>query len=66
MNRAPWRQWMLWIGALAAATLLMLLIRSRLDKAHITLVYLLIVRGASPAGGRAQPHARFPHRPVPR
>lgn len=43
---------LLWIAVLAAVTALLLLGRSRLDKAHIALVYLLVVLGASAAGGR--------------
>ena len=38
---------------LAAATVAMYLVRSSLDKAHVALVYLLIVLAASAAGGRA-------------
>ncbi len=38
---------------LAAATLLLLSMRERLDKAHVAMVYLLVVLGASAAGGRA-------------
>ena len=49
------RQWMLWAGWFAGLILvaaLMLLVRSRLDKAHVALVFLLIVLGGSGAGGR--------------
>lgn len=53
MKRLAWRQWTLWVGALASASVLMLLVRGRLDKAHFALVYLLVVLGASAAGGRA-------------
>src|SRR6476661_2474019 len=42
----------LWFGTLAATTLLMLLARDRLDKAHVALVYLLVVLGGSALGGR--------------
>lgn len=38
---------------LAAATIAMLAVRTALDKAHVVLVYLLIVLGASAVGGRA-------------
>lgn len=38
---------------LVTATLLLLAIRDRLDKAHVALVYLLVVLGASASGGRA-------------
>ncbi len=53
MTRASWRQWALWAAVLVVATLLLLSARARLDKAHIALVYLLVVLGASSAGGRA-------------
>jgi two-component system sensor histidine kinase KdpD len=43
----------LWFGALAATTLLLLTVRDRLDKAHVALVLLLVVLGGSAAGGRA-------------
>jgi two-component system sensor histidine kinase KdpD len=52
MTRVNWRQWLLWLGALAAVSALMLLMRGRLDKAHFALVYLMVVLGASSAGGR--------------
>lgn len=51
--RVPWRTWLLWCVCLVGATLAMLLLRERLDKAHVALVYLLVVLGASAAGGRA-------------
>lgn len=53
MTRAPWRQWVLWLAVLVATTLLLLVARDRLDKAHFALVYLLVVLGASAAAGRA-------------
>lgn len=43
---------LLWAGVLIGATGLLLLARPRLDKAHVALVYLLVVLGASSAGGR--------------
>ncbi len=46
------RAWLLAALALAAATVGMLIVRSSLDKAHVALVYLLIVLGASAVGGR--------------
>jgi two-component system sensor histidine kinase KdpD len=39
--------------ALAAATVGMLAVRSSLDKAHVALIYLIVVLGGSAAGGRA-------------
>lgn len=47
------RQWLLWFGALASVTAAMLALRDTLDKAHVALVYLLLVLGASSRGGRA-------------
>lgn len=55
-RRAMTRQvalWLAWIGAVVAATIGMYLVRGSLDKAHVTLAYLLLVLGASAAGGRA-------------
>jgi two-component system sensor histidine kinase KdpD len=46
-------RWLVTFGVLAAATYGMYLVRGSLDKAHVTLVYLLIVLGSSAAGGRA-------------
>ena len=46
------RQWVVWLGVLAAATALLLAFRDRLDKAHVALVFLLVVLGGSAAGGR--------------
>jgi two-component system sensor histidine kinase KdpD len=43
---------LLWFGALVVAIGVMLLFRPRLDKAHVALVFLLVVLGASAAGGR--------------
>ena len=50
------RQWVLWVGWFAGLILLaalMLMVRSRLEKAHVALVFLLVVLGGSAAGGRA-------------
>ncbi|MFN2400420.1 MAG: DUF4118 domain-containing protein [Gemmatimonadaceae bacterium] len=44
--------WVVWLGVLALATIGMLMFRASLDKAHVTLVYLLIVLGGSSRGGR--------------
>lgn len=46
-------RWLIMLGVLIAATVGMYLVRSSLDKAHFTLVYLLIVLAASAVGGRA-------------
>ncbi|HEX3159723.1 MAG TPA: ATP-binding protein [Gemmatimonadaceae bacterium] len=48
-----WHTWMLWLLLLAAVTLAMLAARSHLEKAHIALLFLLVVLGGSAAGGRA-------------
>jgi two-component system, OmpR family, sensor histidine kinase KdpD len=50
--RTAWR-WAGWIVALALLTVAMTAVQARLDKAHIALAYLLVVLGASAAGGRA-------------
>jgi two-component system sensor histidine kinase KdpD len=52
-RRATVVRWAITLLVLAAATLGMYLVRSSLDKAHVALVYLLIVLAASAAGGRA-------------
>jgi two-component system sensor histidine kinase KdpD len=46
------RWWLLWFALLAITTALMLVARGRLDKAHVALVYLLVVLGGSALGGR--------------
>jgi len=51
-RRSAWQQWLVWSAVLAAATLLLLVFRPHLDKAHVTLVYLLVVLGGSVSGGR--------------
>ena len=43
---------MLWVLALAASCGAMLIVRDRLDKAHVALVFLLVVLGGSAKGGR--------------
>ncbi len=45
-------RWVAWVGALAIITVGMLAIREHLEKAHITLIFLLVVLGASGDGGR--------------
>ena len=51
--RKAFGRWAIMLGVLVAATVGMYLVRSSLDKAHVTLVYLLIVLAASAVGGRA-------------
>ena len=53
MNRRAIVMWTVWTLALIAVTLLLLAFRARLDKAHVILVFLLVILGASAAGGRA-------------
>ena len=53
MPRAVVLRWLLALAVLAAVTVGMYLVRGSLDKAHVALVYLLIVLAASAAGGRA-------------
>ena len=43
---------MVWFGVLAVVTAAMVAIRSRLNEAHVTLAYLLVVQGGSARGGR--------------
>ena len=45
-------QWVAWFLVLLLATLAMLAVRSHLDKAHVALIFLLVILGASGAGGR--------------
>lgn len=51
-RRLPGRPLGLSLIALTVATLVMLAFRARLDKAHVALIYLLVVLGGSAAGGR--------------
>ncbi|HKT07069.1 MAG TPA: DUF4118 domain-containing protein, partial [Gemmatimonadaceae bacterium] len=46
------RAWLIAALALAVSTAAMVAVRSSLDKAHVALVFLLIVLGGSAAGGR--------------
>src|SRR5205085_9445061 len=45
--------WLLWIVVIAAATIGMFSVRGHIDQAHVVLLYLLIVLGASASTGRA-------------
>ena len=51
-GRTSPRHWLAWFGILTLVTVAMLPLRTHLDKAHISLVFLLVVLGASAAGGR--------------
>jgi two-component system sensor histidine kinase KdpD len=46
------REWLAWFAVLAAVTAGMAAFRNRLNEAHITLAYLLVVQGGSARGGR--------------
>ena len=52
-TRKAFGRWAIMLGVLVAATVGMYLVRPSLDKAHVTLVYLLIVLTASAVGSRA-------------
>ncbi|HSL69580.1 MAG TPA: DUF4118 domain-containing protein, partial [Longimicrobiales bacterium] len=52
-NRATALQAALALAAVAAVTLLMLPVRERLDKAHVALLFLIVVLVTSARGGRA-------------
>ncbi|HZI43280.1 MAG TPA: ATP-binding protein [Gemmatimonadaceae bacterium] len=51
--RRPTFAWLLWIAITVAATLAMFSVRGHIDQAHVVLLYLLIVLGASASSGRA-------------
>jgi two-component system, OmpR family, sensor histidine kinase KdpD len=44
--------WIVWVAALVGVGGAMLAVRARLDKAHVALIFLLVVLGGSAAGGR--------------
>src|SRR5690242_1622531 len=44
--------WLFWTLTLIAVTVGMILARGALDQAHVALIYLLVVLGASASGGR--------------
>jgi two-component system sensor histidine kinase KdpD len=51
-GRTSTAQWLAWFSLLALVTVGMLALRTYLDKAHVALIFLLVVLGASGAGGR--------------
>ena len=53
MTRRRWLPWLAWFGVLVTVGAAMLAVRARLDKAHVALIFLLVVLGGSAAGGRA-------------
>ncbi|HEX6535350.1 MAG TPA: ATP-binding protein [Gemmatimonadaceae bacterium] len=44
--------WLFWTAALILVTAGMIVVRGALDQAHVALIYLLVVLGASASGGR--------------
>jgi len=52
VTRSPVRVWLLAFLSLAAAAVALFSVREQLGEAHVTLVLLLVVLGASAAGGR--------------
>jgi two-component system, OmpR family, sensor histidine kinase KdpD len=46
------REWIIWFAVLIVVTAAMVAIRGRLNEAHVTLAYLLVVQGGSARGGR--------------
>lgn len=52
MTLRAWQRWTLWGAGLAVATLIMLAYRDRLDKAHVALIYLVVVLLGTVGGGR--------------
>jgi two-component system sensor histidine kinase KdpD len=52
VRRRRWFPWLIWGLALAVATIAMLGFRARLDKAHVTLIYLLLILLGTVNGGR--------------
>jgi two-component system sensor histidine kinase KdpD len=47
-----WKRWLAWLIAFAIVTALMVTIRDRLNRVHVTVAYLLFVQLASADGGR--------------
>jgi two-component system sensor histidine kinase KdpD len=47
-----WQRWALWAALLILVTMPLLAFRDRLDKAHVTLVYLLVILLGTVSGGR--------------
>ena len=46
------RIWIGWLATLALATIVMWMLRDHLEKAHVALLFLVIVLGGSATGGR--------------
>jgi two-component system sensor histidine kinase KdpD len=45
--------WLIWLSLLVLVTIVLVAVRGRLDQAHVALIYLLLVLGASASGGRS-------------
>jgi two-component system sensor histidine kinase KdpD len=52
VSAGGWKRWIAWLVVLAAVTAVMLLVRDRITRVHVTLIYLLVVQLASAQGGR--------------
>lgn len=51
----PWsggEGWSVWVALLVGVTVVMFNVRGQIDQAHVVLIYLLVVLGASATGGR--------------
>ena len=48
-----WLRWLFWLAMLALVTVVLVAVRTDLDQAHVTLIYLVVVLGGSASGGRA-------------
>src|SRR5947209_9309134 len=48
-----WLRWLFWLAILALVTVVLVAVRTNLDQAHVTLIYLVVVLGGSASGGRA-------------
>ena len=50
--KRAWLTWALWLAALIVMAGVLFALRSRLEKAHVALGFLVVVLGGSAAGGR--------------
>lgn len=54
-RRGPWSGtggWIVWVALLVGVSVVMFNVRGQIDQAHVVLIYLLVVLGASATGGR--------------
>ena len=42
-----WLRWLFWLAILALVTVVLVAVRTNLDQAHVTLIYLVVVLGGS-------------------